>query len=61
MPMQFKQILRALGKTNKGRVKLREILFKNRRRMTEREFWNLEYTYLLKNLLLTLLTSWGGQ
>ncbi len=48
MPMQFRQILRALRKTNKGRAKLREILFKNRHRMTEREFWILEYTYLEK-------------
>ncbi len=46
MPMQFRQILKALRKTNKGRAKLREILFKNRHRMTEREFWILEYTYL---------------
>lgn len=46
--MQFRQILRALGKSLKGKVKLREILFKNRHRMTEREFWILEYTYLEK-------------
>lgn len=46
--MQIRQILRALGKTTKGKVKLREILFKNRHRMTEREFWILEYTYLEK-------------
>lgn len=44
--MQFRQILRALGKTFKGRAKLREILFKHRHRMTEREFWLLEYTYI---------------
>lgn len=44
--MQFRQILRALGKTLKGRVKLREILFRHRHRMTDREFWILEYTYL---------------
>lgn len=46
--MQFRQILRALGKTLKGRVKLRELLFRNRHRMTDREFWILEYTYLEK-------------
>lgn len=46
--MQFRQISRALGKTLKGRTKLREILFKNRHRMNEREFWILEYTYLEK-------------
>lgn len=46
--MQFRQILRALGKTFQGRTKLREILFKNRHRMTDREFWILEYTYLEK-------------
>lgn len=46
--MQFRQILRALGKTLKGKVKLREILFRNRHRLTEREFWILEYTYLEK-------------
>jgi len=48
MPMQFRQILRALGKTFKGRTKLREILFKHRHKMTEREFWILEYTYIEK-------------
>lgn len=46
--MQFRQILRALGKTLKGKVKLREILYQNRHKMTEREFWILEYTYLEK-------------
>lgn len=46
--MQFRQILRALGKTYKGKAKLREILFKQRHRMVEREFWILEYTYLEK-------------
>lgn len=44
--MQFRQILRALGKTHKGRAKLREVLFKHRHRIAEREFWILEYTYL---------------
>lgn len=46
--MQFRQILRALGKTSKGRVKLRQILFKHRHKMSDREFWILEYTYLEK-------------
>lgn len=46
--MQFRQILRALGKNLNGRVKLREKLFKNRHRMTDREFWILEYTYIEK-------------
>lgn len=46
--MQFRQILRALGKTTRGKTKLREILFKQRHRMNEREFWILEYTYLEK-------------
>lgn len=46
--MQFRQILRALGKSSKGKIKLREILFKNRHRMQEREFWILQYTYLEK-------------
>lgn len=46
--MQFRQILRALGKSPKGKVKLRETLFRNRHKMTEREFWILEYTYLEK-------------
>lgn len=46
--MQFRQILRALGKTPKGKVKLRQILFKHRHKMREREFWILEYTYLEK-------------
>lgn len=46
--MQFRQILRALGKTLQGRTKLREILFKCRHKMNDREFWILEYTYLEK-------------
>lgn len=46
--MQFRQILRALGKNLKGKVKLREILFRHRHKLTEREFWILEYTYLEK-------------
>mgnify|MGYP003294933520 CR=1 FL=1 len=46
--MQLRQILRALGKTTKGKVKLREILFRQRHRLLEREFWILEYTYLEK-------------
>lgn len=46
--MQFRQILRALGKTPKGKIKLREILYKNRHRITTREFNILEYTYLHK-------------
>lgn len=44
--MQFRQILRALGKTPKGKAKLREILYKYRHKMTNREFWLLEYTYI---------------
>lgn len=46
--MQFRQILRALGKTPKGKAKLREILYRYRHKMTNREFWLLEYTYLEK-------------
>lgn len=46
--MQFRQILRALGKTSNGKIKLREILFKHRHQLTDREFWILEYTYLEK-------------
>lgn len=46
--MEFRQILRALGKSTKGKVKLRQILFKNRHKMTDREFWIIEYTYLEK-------------
>lgn len=44
--MQTRQILRALGKTPKGKIKLREILYKNRYRLTAREFNILEYTYI---------------
>lgn len=44
--MQFRQILRTLGKKPKGRNKLREILFRHRHKMTDREFWILEYTYV---------------
>ncbi|MCM1339777.1 MAG: DUF1492 domain-containing protein [Muribaculaceae bacterium] len=53
--MQFRQILRTLGKTPKGKVKLREILYKNRHRMTAREFNILEFTYI--NQLSTLDVS----
>lgn len=44
--MQFRQILRALGKKPEGKVKLRELLFKNRQRLTEREYWIIEFIYL---------------
>lgn len=44
--MQFRQILRALGKKPKGKVKLRSILFKNRHRLSERDYWLIAYTYL---------------
>lgn len=44
--MQFRQILRALGKKPQGKVKLRSILFKNRHRLSEREYWIIAYTYL---------------
>lgn len=46
--MQFRQILRALGKTPKGKAKLREILFRRRHKMTDRDFWIIQYTYLEK-------------
>lgn len=46
--MQLRQILRTLGKSTNGKIKLREILFKQRRRLQDREFWILEYTYLEK-------------
>lgn len=46
--MHLRKILRALGKTPKGKVKLREILFKQRYRLAERELQLLEYTYLEK-------------
>lgn len=44
--MQFRQILRTLGKKTQGKVKLRSILFKNRHRLSEREYWIITYTYL---------------
>lgn len=46
--MQLRQILRRLGKTNKGRVKLREILLMHKSKMRDREFQILKYTYLKK-------------
>ncbi|MCM1338951.1 MAG: hypothetical protein NC191_04710 [Muribaculaceae bacterium] len=46
--MQFRQILRALGKTPTGRAKIREKLLKCRHRLLEREFWILEYIYYEK-------------
>lgn len=46
--MQFRQILRALGKTPKGRAKLSEVLFQYRHKFSDREFWLIKYTYLEK-------------
>lgn len=44
--MKFRQILRALGKTEKGKAKLSAILYENKHRMSEREYWLLKYTYV---------------
>ena len=46
--MQFRQILRALGKTQKGKVHLSKLLTKYQSRMTEREFQILNLTYVKK-------------
>ena len=43
--MKFRQILRALAKDYTGRGKLLEVLKRNKHRLTERDFWALEYTY----------------
>lgn len=44
--MNFRQILRVLCKNNKGKVTLRELLFKNRHRLTERDYLIIELVYL---------------
>lgn len=43
--MQLRQILRALGKKPLGKAKVLEILKSAKPKLTEREFWLLEYTY----------------
>lgn len=48
--MQFRQILRKLGKTTQGKIKLREILDRYKHRLTEREIKVLRMTYLEKEL-----------
>lgn len=57
--MLFRQILRALGKTPEGKVKLRKILNENRNRMTDREFWLIEYTYLKRLSTLNISDKLG--
>lgn len=44
--MNFRQILRILCKKNEGKIKLRELLFKNRRRLTEQDYLIIENIYL---------------
>ena len=44
--MQLRQILRGLSKTYKGRTKLRELLARYKRRLSNNEYWLIEYTYI---------------
>ena len=52
--MQFRQILRKLCNTPKGKAKFQELLIKYRHRMTEEEFRCLEDTYYRKLPSLTV-------
>ena len=49
--MQFRQILRKLGKTKQGKIKLREILDRYKHRLTQREYDILYMTYLKRELI----------
>ncbi len=44
--MKFRQILRALGKTEKGKAKLSALLCENKHKLNNREYWLLKYTYV---------------
>lgn len=44
--MRFRQILRALGKTENGKAKLSALLYENKHRMSERDYWLIKYTYI---------------
>lgn len=44
--MQLCQILKALSKHMKGKEKIREVLYKYKSRMTDIDFWLLEYVFL---------------
>lgn len=44
--MRFRQILRALGKTEKGKAKLSALLYENKHKLNNREYWLLKYTYV---------------
>ena len=46
--MQFRQILRALGKNQKGKIHLAKLLARYKTRMTDREFQILNLTYIKK-------------
>ena len=43
--MQLRQILRGLSKTYKGRTKIRELLARYKAKLTDNEFWVINYTY----------------
>ena len=44
--MELRQILRGLSKTYKGRTKIRELLARHKHRLTNSEYWLIEYTYI---------------
>ena len=43
--MEFRKVIRGLAKTYSGRAKVLEIIKRNKHRLSERDFWVLEYTY----------------
>lgn len=57
--MQFKQILKALSKTIKGKEKIRQVLFKYKHKLPEQDFWLLEYTYLEQLSIFNISTKFA--
>lgn len=43
--MQLRQIFRGLSKTYKGRTKVRELLARYKAKLTDNEYWVINYTY----------------
>lgn len=57
--MQFRQILRKLCNTPRGKAKFQELLVKYRHRMTEREYGFLEDIYYKKLPILDVAYKYG--
>lgn len=44
--MELRQILRGLSRTYNGRTKIRELLARHKYKLTNSEYWLIEYTYI---------------